>query len=238
MVQPGASPAIYEPKPRQMAKISKAAIYYAVGVPFEDVWLERISAANPAMLVVHTDKDIQKLPIGSEIITRGDHHHSDRPDPHTWLSPPLVKIQVHHILKALVEVDSDHRILYEANYRHLLKEIDAVHAELKEIFSGKQGQQFMVFHPSWGYFAHTYGLKQVAVEIEGKVPKPAQFKELIQLARKHHIKVIFVQPQFSAKSAQLIADAVGGQVVAVDPLALNWAQNLREIAGRVKAALR
>ena len=52
--------------------------------------------------------------------------------------------------------------------------------------------KFMVFHPSWGYLAHDYGLVQVPVEIEGKEPKPAQLKELIELARKEGIKVIFV----------------------------------------------
>ena len=34
MVQPGASPATYEPKPRQMAAISRTRIYFAIGVPF------------------------------------------------------------------------------------------------------------------------------------------------------------------------------------------------------------
>ena len=34
MVQPGASAATYEPKPRQMAGISKARAYFAVGVPY------------------------------------------------------------------------------------------------------------------------------------------------------------------------------------------------------------
>ena len=38
MVSPGASPATYEPKPRQMAGISKSKAYFAIGVPFEGKW--------------------------------------------------------------------------------------------------------------------------------------------------------------------------------------------------------
>jgi zinc transport system substrate-binding protein len=76
------------------------------------------------------------------------------------------------------------------------------------------------------------------VEIEGKNPKPAQLKELIKYARKNDIKIIFVQPQFSAKSAEVIARGIGGQVVFADPLAEDWALNLRDAARKIKAALR
>jgi zinc transport system substrate-binding protein len=96
----------------------------------------------------------------------------------------------------------------------------------------------MVFHPAWGYFARAYGLKQVPIEIEGKEPKPAQLKKLIDHAREHQIKVVFVQPQFSSKSAKQVAKEIGGQVAFVDPLALNWAENLREVATKFKKVLR
>jgi zinc transport system substrate-binding protein len=96
----------------------------------------------------------------------------------------------------------------------------------------------MVFHPAWGYFAHSYGLQQVPVEIEGKDPKPAQLKVLIEHARENQIKAIFVQPQFSAKSAKLVAKEMGGQVVVADPLAFDWSINLREVARKLKTALK
>jgi len=111
-------------------------------------------------------------------------------------------------------------------------------ADLKSLFAGSQGTRFMVFHPSWGYFAQAYGLVQVPIEIEGKDPKPAQLQELIHQAKDHGIKVIFVQPQFSAKSAEMVSREIGAQVVAADPLAGNWAENLREVGRKFKAALR
>ncbi len=60
MVPAGASPATYEPKPRQMAAISKTRIYFSIGVPFEKTWLKKIAVANPAMAVVPTDRGIKK----------------------------------------------------------------------------------------------------------------------------------------------------------------------------------
>jgi zinc transport system substrate-binding protein len=96
----------------------------------------------------------------------------------------------------------------------------------------------MVFHPAWGYFAHAYGLKQVPIEIEGKEPKPAQLKELIQHTRKNDIKAVFVQPQFSTKSAELVAREIGGQVAFADPLAEDWIANLRQAADKFQSVLK
>ena len=241
MIQPGASPATYEPKPRQMAAISRTHIYFAIGVPFEKTWLKKIAAANPDMQVVHTDHGIQKIRMAtnhteSERHREKDHH--GELDPHIWLSPTLVMTQARTILNALVEIDPDHRAVYEANTKVFVSKLAALDDELKNIFAGKQGFQFMVFHPSWGYFARAYGLQQVPVEIEGKNPKPAQLKALIEHAKKKHINIIFVQPQFSSRSARLLAKEIGGQVIFADPLAPDWSGNLREVAQKFKVALR
>ena len=96
----------------------------------------------------------------------------------------------------------------------------------------------MVFHPSWGYFAHSYGLEQIAVEVEGKSPKPTHLKELIDLAADLHISVIFAQPQFSQKSADMIAREIGGEVILIDPLAEDWFANMTQVADSLTRALR
>jgi len=98
--------------------------------------------------------------------------------------------------------------------------------------------RFMVFHPSWGYFARDYGLEQVAVEIEGKEPKPNQLRKLIEKARAENIHVIFAQPQFSTKSAKLLAGEIGGEVVMIDNLAENWRQNMREVAEKLRSTVK
>ena len=96
----------------------------------------------------------------------------------------------------------------------------------------------MVFHPAWGYFARAYGLSQIPIELEGKEPKPAQLKKLIQEARDRNVKIIFLQPQFSARSAEQVAREIGGEVVTVDPLAFDWEANMKEVAAKFHKALR
>ena len=256
MVQPGASPATYEPKPRQMAALAKANLYFAIGVPFENTWLDKIASANPAMEVVHTDQGIEKLAMAAHHHDEGpgheeEEHHGDEDhqgeadrhghhglDPHIWLAPSLVKVQADHILAALSKADPDHAGQYAANHKLFLEKITRLDADLKDQFKGMQGLKFMVFHPAWGYFAHAYGLKQVPIEIEGKDPKPAQLQELIHHAREEQIRVIFVQPQFSSKSAKVVAREIGGRVAAADPLAEDWEANLRSVADLFKDALR
>lgn len=269
MVQPGADPHTYEPKPQQMVAISKAKLYFAIGIEFEKANLSKITATNPNLKVINTDHGIQKLAMTAhhhhhdddqaekhhegehqeaghdhkegehhgEAAHDEDHHEHAGLDPHIWLSPPLVKIQARTILAALQEADPVHRSVYEANFKSFTAQIDQLDADLKKTFAGKTGLQFLVFHPAWGYFAHAYGLKQVPIEIEGKDPKPAQLKELIQHARENGIKVVFVQPQFSTRSAELIAREIGGQVAFADPLAEDWMANLREVADKFRAAL-
>ena len=118
------------------------------------------------------------------------------------------------------------------------KEVADLDHRIRELFSRKaKGAQFMVYHPSWGYFAETYGLKQIPIEMEGKEPKARTLQEMIQYAGKQKVKAVFVQPQFSAKSAQTIAKAIGCRVLFADPLAINWAENLLNVAEEFRSSL-
>jgi zinc transport system substrate-binding protein len=241
MVQPGSTPERYEPRPRQMVALSRSKIYFACGVPFEAVWLQKMAEENRSMLVVHTEEWIGKRQI------EGHHHeeeggavHShgeeDTSDPHIWLSPPLVMIQARHIAAALITADPANRDAYEKNYQAFLSELAGLDLAISKLFAGKQkaeSRSFMVFHPAWGYFADTYGLKQVPVEIEGKEPRAKDLERFITLAKELKVKTIFIQPQYSDKSARVVADAIGGQLVFADDLAPDWAANLMETAGRI-----
>jgi len=245
MVLPGANPHNYEPRPGQMSALSRAKVYFAIGIGFEDIWLDRFASANPAMKIVHTEQGIKKIPMAAhrheEEKGRKSLHgedHGGTPDPHVWLSPPNVKIIAKNIADSLIQADPGNRADYEKNLVKFHGEIDELDAYLRKIFADRKGSKFMVFHPAWGYFADTYGLEQIPVEIEGKEPKPSKLKELIEHARRDGIKIIFVQPQFSTKSAEAIAKAIGGEVAVADDLHPDWANNLRAQGEKFKKALR
>jgi zinc transport system substrate-binding protein len=249
MVKPGASPATYEPKVSQMKKLASSGIYFAIGVPFERAWLTRIAGVNPQMEIVRTDGGIEKIAMEKHLHEGelseqvGDDHgdknndQEDGLDPHIWLSPILVKQQATVIAASLKERMPGEAVLLESNLSRFLARIDILDTELHQILAGKNDLRFMVFHPSWGYFARNYELKQIPIEIEGKGPKSSQLRELIIFAREEGIKVIFAQPQFSTKSAKLVAREIDGQVITVDPLAEDWLANMKIVAEKFRDAI-
>jgi zinc transport system substrate-binding protein len=251
MVKPGASPATYEPKPSQMKAVAKADLYFAIGVPFEKAWLPRFAAQNPRMKIVDITRGIRKVPMAShehgyresEIGKRKNIQHSifniqHSLDPHVWLAPPLVKILARNIARALETQDPSHRDIYEKRLVRFEKELDTLDRKLRAILRPCKGRAMMVFHPSWGYFARTYGLKQIPIEMEGKEPKPKMLQHLIREAKENGVETLFVQPQFSKRSAEVIARSIGATLVEADSLAPDWERNLLESAQKVCEASR
>lgn len=161
------------------------------------------------------------------------HHHGGK-DPHVWLSPANVKVIAATMLDALIGLMPENEKEFRVNYRAFIAEIDATDAALRTLLAPFKGEAFMVFHPSWGYLARDYGLKQLPIEIEGKEPAPSQLSEFIRDARQQRVRAIFVQPEFSKKAATLIAREAGVNVVSVSSLASDWSQNLIAFAKSFK----
>jgi len=234
MVEPGSSPATYEPKPEQLQALSGAAAYFSIGVPFEGAWLGKIAEANPDMLMVDTIADIERRPINAphdHDEDEDDHEHNEgAPDPHVWVSPELVKLQSQVIHDALVELDPAHKDDYKANLDAFIADIDQLEADIKATLSGLESNKFMVFHPAWGYFAHDFGLVQIPVEAGGLEPSAQEMAHLIEEAQEEGIKIVFAQPEFSTSSAETIASEIGGEVLLISPLAPDWLANLQQVA--------
>ena len=93
---------------------------------------------------------------------------------------------------------------------------------------------FLIYHPALSYFARDYGLKQISIEEGGKEPSPAQLKALIETCRKENAHTIFVQQEFDQRNAQLIADELGVNVVSINPLSYNWAEEMLRVAQALK----
>jgi zinc transport system substrate-binding protein len=234
MVLPGQSPVTYEPGPQQMVKLSKAKLYFAIGVPFEIKWLPKIKQLYPDLTIIQTDQGIKKRPMHSHRHHHQmDNHNHHIPDPHIWLSPPLTLLQARNIFTALINLYPQKRTFFTKNYHQFISQIVALDTELMHILSQYRHKTFMVFHPSWGYFADAYGWHQIPIETEGKDVKPSQLAHLIDSAKSNEIKVIFAQPQFSSKSANLISKSIGGKLIMIDPLSVNWAENLKNVARKM-----
>lgn len=151
-------------------------------------------------------------------------------DPHIWTSPALAGIMADHIRAALSDIDPSHAKAYQAGFDALATDLTALDKDLRKRLAGVTHRKFLVFHPSWGYFADTYGLQQIAIEAAGKEPGPRTLARIIARAKREKIHVIFVQQQFSRTTASTVARAIDGKVVAIDPLAENYIDNMRKAA--------
>lgn len=180
-----------------------------------------------------------------------EHAHDDTPDsrpatsqpdtegndPHTWLNPRLAMTMAERMCQTLETIDPAHQEDYRANLRTLLDDLAALDERLTEAMAPLRGQTMLVFHPAFGYFAEAYGLRQEAVEVEGKSPSARQLADLIEEAKRDNVHVIFVQPQFSQTAANRIAQEIGGAVIPLDPLAREYISNLESIGEAVRDAM-
>jgi len=243
LVAPGQSPHTFEPTPRQVAELNSAKVYFSMGMLFEERILAKVTAANPDLAVVDCRRGIELRTIEEGEAHEGAHEgegeereKAGQLDPHVWLDPRLAKVIASNIRDGLKAVDTAHGCDYDANLAEVQKDLDDLDADLRRQLAPLKGQVFMVFHPAFGYFARAYGLRQLAVETGGKEPGARQLAALIAEARQRGIRVVFVQPQFSKKSADTVAKAIGGAVVPIDPLARDYIANLREVGAKIAAS--
>lgn len=228
MVNKGYNPATYQPTTRQIAELANADLYVRTGIPFEESWMPRISAANSRMKILDLRDGISLLSLAHE---HGDHNHDL--DPHVWTDPLLVKEHIVRLRDVLSEVRPDLAGEFSANQVAFAEELDLLHQDINRKLKGSKGKAFFVFHPAWGYLAKRYGLQQIAAEYEGKEPTARQMALMIEQAKAAQASVIFVQPQFSMKTARVLANEIGARVEEADPLAENYIETMRKFATRL-----
>jgi zinc transport system substrate-binding protein len=218
-------------------------VYFAVGVEAEKAGLlEKAMDLNPKMVVVRQDQVVDLIHPHIDYATSewtfeeatedhdesGDHAHEGR-DTHIWMSPKRAKVMVENIRDQLSVLDPDNAQTYQTNAQSYLEELDQVDEEIQEAVEDLRYKTFLIYHPSMGYFAHDYGLTMVPIEAEGKEATAVRLRRIIDFAREQEVKVVFYQLEHDKNQAQTIASELGGEVMALAPLAPDYIENLRRI---------
>ncbi len=256
LIGQGQNPHNYSPTPEQMAKLSKAKLFFRIGVESEEAIVPKIKEIMPDLKIIDLREGISLRTMSGEeagVHDHGeDHGHSHghghaegkakksepvEMDPHIWLSPMLVKNMAITIKYALSTLDSANEATYRANLHAFTAALDTLDKELRALLNPYEGTDLFVFHPAFGYFADNYGLNQVAVEMGGKEPSAKELAAIIEEAKIHQPKVLFVNSHFSQKSAQALADQIGCAVVPINPLPLDYLKEMRALGAAIKAGL-
>ncbi|SHK84194.1 metal ABC transporter substrate-binding protein [Desulforamulus aeronauticus] len=223
VVPAGGEPHEWEPSPRNLADLGKAAVFIYCGSGIEP-WLEKtLPSIDQNKVLVNAGRNIELLPAKEEQTAHGnqqdDHHHA-KVDPHIWVDPLNAVIMVDHILSGLVQADEQNKAYYQANAAAFKKQLLALHKEYETALAGAQGKEFVVSHAAFGYLAHRYGLKQVAIrglspEVE---PSPNDMAEIVKLAREKGIKYIFTESLVSPKVSEALASELSAKTLVLNPV--------------------
>lgn len=227
LVPPNANPHTFEPKPNSLRAFSKATLYLSDGSGLDKAWRPRFQGVNPNIRIVDVSQGVSWMK--EEAHEHGHEHEQDEElDPHIWNSPRMAIVIAANVCSALVEVDAPNAGLYRTNLEKFSKRLSDLDVKFTEVTKAlpEDRRTFIVFHPSYGYLARDYGLNQVAVEMHGKEPKPRDLQKLVHEAKEHQVKTVFVQPQFSRRSAESLSREIQAKIVSIDPLAFDFEKEL------------
>jgi zinc transport system substrate-binding protein len=242
LVPPGASPHAYDPTPRQLTAAAGAALWFTVGAPMEQALLPRLQRMLPDLRIVPTAEEAVGLPTGA---AARDHGHDDghghdgghEHDPHVWLDPVQAAGAAARMAAALSGLDPAGAAHYAERLAVLQCELADLDRELAATLAPVRGGELLVMHPAFGWFAERYGLTQTAVEQGGLSPSPRHLAAILERARDRGVRTLFLQPQTSPDQARTVAREAGITVGVLDPLARDYAANLRGMAAAMLAAM-
>lgn len=228
IVPPGNSPGNYEPTPVEMERFSKSSIYFTIGVPTEK--------SN----ILPKAENIKTIDLPTEVAkTYPDREFSEgNRDPHIWLSPKRAKIMVEIIAREMSSLDKENATTYQSNAKDYIEKLDQLDSEIKLKMQEFINKKFIVFHPSYGYFADDYGLQMYSLEQDGKEATPRHLQKMIDFAKSNNIKVIFSQAEIDSKQPDAFAEEIGGTKKMLDPLSADYITNMKNMASDISGEMR
>lgn len=238
MVPKGASPETYDPTPQQLIDLAHSKAYFRIGyIGFEQTWAEKLAENAPHLQFYDLSEYVELIYDAahdhrehSPIDPAKEHRHVGV-EPHIWNSTANAQVIARNILHALIKMDEAGKMDYIARFKQLTRRIERTDSLIRQKLSAPDADRaFMIYHPALSYFARDYGLHQISIEADGKEPSPAHLKELINACKEEKVRVIFVQPEFDRRNAELIARQTGTRVVGINPLAYDWEEEMMKVA--------
>lgn len=214
LVPNGANPHTYEPTPSDTVKVAQAEAFFLVGLGF-DTYLEKIIKA-----VKGEGAPIYYVSSGLDLLEDEHEGHHEEANPHVWLSLRNAQVILETIARSLATLDPEGAAFYQENARKYAQVLADLDSWFTEEVSSFPSRAFVATHNSLSYLARDYGLFEAGVleKAPGYEPTPQELAELVTLMRRENVRVIVVEPQFSAKAAQVLAEETGSTLVSFDPL--------------------
>ncbi|MBS3950942.1 MAG: zinc ABC transporter substrate-binding protein [Peptococcaceae bacterium] len=221
LLPPGVESHAYEPSPRDIVDVQKAAVFIYTGKNMEP-WAEKIiQASQGKLLIIDSSKGIELMdedddheePDGDD---ENEHGH-DGEDPHIWLNPIYAQKMVDNIVAGLAQADAKNAELYRSNGDVYKQKLQVLDDKFLETFAQAKTKQIIYAgHFAFGHFATRYGLEHIspytgfAPDAE---PTPQRIAELIENVRDSIRKVIYYEELVDPKVAKVIAEQTGAKML-------------------------
>ncbi len=227
LVPEGASPETYDPTARQLTEASQAQLLLSTGlITFEQSLVDRIADKER---IVDLSSGITLLAGSCTHNHSHSHmHHTHGIDPHIWTSPRALTTMVRTMHKRVMALYPD-STKYDVAASRLLERIEQLDTRCQESIVASETEAFMIYHPAYTYYAHDYGIRQISVEQDGKEPSPRQLALLVEEVKRHNIKAILLQPQYSIDKVMALAEECGIEVIVTDPLATDILSEIERV---------
>lgn len=221
IIPPGVSSHDYEPSAKDMGELTKGDMFIYNGAAMER-WLENTLKNLEGEDIKLVDAS-HKIEVAAEEeihdeADEGDEHqdeegHEHEADSHVWLNPLNALVQAEEIKNALVEIDSENKSSYEANFEEFASKIFALDEKYRIELEDTKRKDFFVSHGAFGYLANRYGLVQNSISgiVPSDEPSPAELKQLVDEAKELNVKYILVDPADSKKLSTVLANEIGAE---------------------------
>lgn len=207
LVPPGASPHTFDPRPSDVARLARAALFVRSGGGTDD-WAAGLADAVPEVTTL----------VLAEVL---DARMPEVPRAHAWLDPIAVRDALAPALaERFAALDPEHAGAYGRRLEDFQERLSVLDASLRRTLAAAPKRRFVAFHGAWDAFARRYALEAAGVvePAPGQEPSPGAVAALVEAARREGLPAILVEPQLPPRVAEVIASEFGGGTVGVDPL--------------------
>lgn len=219
LLPPGAEIHTWNPRPSDIVKISSADLFIYVGANLEP-WIHDLlkSIKNPALRILEASRDLPLLEVLTDSHRHG-HSHGEL-DPHIWLDFELDQIIVDRIAALLSGIDAKYSSFYQHNAASYKEKLHLLHDQFLDGLEECACRVVILGgHSAFGYLARKYNLQQISLYglSPDSKPTPRQMIEVVELSKKHKVKVVYFEEYVSDELARVIAKEIGARTLVLNP---------------------
>lgn len=202
----GSEPHDYEPKAKEIVKMTKAKAVFIHGLELENYASSLTSVLKKKVHIV--SNDISTLNINNTV------------DPHTWLSIPKAIKEMENITNIICDIDKENENYYKANFNTAKESFLSLDKEYREKIQTLNNKYLVVSHAAFGYLCDEYGLTQVYVSglSPDEEPTAKGLENIIEKVKEYNVSTIFYEELVSDEISKKIASETSVKVEVLNPL--------------------